>query len=157
MMKNIYLPLLFFMGCTLSRPVSGPGYDRAQKRFTHPAGRELVVAVTNARLHYWRRGPFDRYTQEVYAKMETHEGYLGGAIKREIFGAEVWTFTVWRDRASLQKFIHSADHLNAMYMAREAIDVMRSLVFTHPSGSVLSWEVVQEKIRKVSFRKLQKI
>lgn len=157
MMKPIYLPLLFFLGCTLSRPVSGPGYDRSQKRFKHPAGSELVVAVTNARLHYWRRGPFDRYTQEVYAKMDTHEGYLGGAIKREIFGREVWTFTVWRDKAALKKFVHSAGHLNAMYMAMEAIEVMRSVDFLHPSGNALTWNVVLERIEKVPFRKLQKI
>ncbi len=156
-MKKNYLPLLLLLGCTLSRPVSGPAYDRTNLRFTNPAGGDLVVAVTNARLHYWKRGPFDRYTQEVYAQMETHDGYLGGAIRREIFGREVWTFTVWRDRDALRRFVHSASHLNAMYMAREAIEVMRSVQFVHPSAKVLTWEVVAEKLRAVPFSELKKL
>ncbi|GEM_PF-4689051 len=48
-------------------------------------------------------------------------GYMGGKVKVEIFDDQVWTMTVWEDRESLEKFVNSTRHLDAMYMTNQAM------------------------------------
>lgn len=157
-LKYLSLLSLFLLGaCSISRPISGPGYDARTKLFRTKNTNTVFVSITNAKLIGSKRISFDRYTQELYLTLDGRRGYLGGSIRKEIFGNEVWTFTVWENHEAMKEFVYSRDHLNAIYMSSEAIEVMRSINFDHPSSTQLNWERIYQEISKVEFKSLKKM
>ncbi|MEM9729547.1 MAG: antibiotic biosynthesis monooxygenase [Myxococcota bacterium] len=83
----------------------------------HGDPAHVVVSLTYARLKPGGRRAFDRYTQAVFSSLDEQPGYLGGAIRREVFGRQVWTVTSWVDEASLESFVRSPLHREAVRVA----------------------------------------
>ena len=53
--------------------------------------------------------------------------------------------TVWEDRESLEKFVNSTRHLDAMYMTNQAMTQFRHLKVEVPAKNLpYSWEDVQK-------------
>lgn len=96
---------------TIGTPFEGPGIDAPA---TDDAGDTVLVALTHGRLGPGERRAFDRHTQRVYASLAQRPGFVGGAIRREIFGRQVWTMTAWVDERSLVEFIRSSHHHDAI-------------------------------------------
>ena len=157
-MKNFIATFLIFllMGCTLSRPLSGPGYDSHQNRLEGDSSRLVVVAMTNAFLDRKKRGAFDQKTQSLYKNLESYEGYLAGSIRLRLGGEEVWTYTIWRDEAALKNFLHSREHLDAMFRLDSAIKKIRSLTKTMPARDVpVHWREVEVMIGQQELKNYQ--
>ena len=100
-------------GCTISTPFKGPGYDRGQGVTGNSGGDTVVVALTHAMLGEQRRN-FDRGVERVVDSLAQQPGLIGYSLRRELFGNEAWTMTVWRDEASLDAFVRSSAHQQAI-------------------------------------------
>lgn len=78
--------------------------------------KEVVLALTEVHITgqskdkstFWDR------VMSVRNSLESNPGYLGSAIRREIFGSRAWTMTVWKDEESLDAFVYSREHERAM-------------------------------------------
>ena len=100
-------------GCTISTPFKGPGYDRDDGVTGDRSGATVVVALTHAVLGPERRN-FDRGVDRVVDSLAQQPGLIGSSLRRELFGNEAWTMTVWRDAAALDAFVRSSVHQQAI-------------------------------------------
>ncbi|PJZ36862.1 hypothetical protein CH354_12270 [Leptospira levettii] len=77
---------------------------------------EVVIAITEVEISgsYSLRSIFWNRVSSVRSKLNQNEGYLGGAIRREIFGNRAWTMTVWKNESALDQFVYSKEHERAM-------------------------------------------
>lgn len=128
-------------GCAVARPFSpgpvvGPG--------DHPDD-PVTMVITHAVVDRARRRPFDDYTRRLVAALDAgrYEGLVGFSVRKELFGDEVWTVTVWSDPRAMQRFAGSELHREAMHRAGDAL---RSVEVRHveaPRAEIpWSWERV---------------
>ncbi|MCW7512604.1 hypothetical protein [Leptospira levettii] len=77
---------------------------------------EVVIVITEVEISesYSLRSIFWNRVSSVRSKLNQNEGYLGGAIRREIFGNRAWTMTVWKNESALDQFVYSKEHEIAM-------------------------------------------
>ncbi len=100
-------------GCTISTPFKGPGYDHADGVTKVDGGDTVVVALTHAVLGKERQN-FDRGVDRIVDSLAEQPGLIGYSLRRELFGDEAWTLTVWRDEAALLAFVRSEVHQRAI-------------------------------------------
>jgi heme-degrading monooxygenase HmoA len=109
------LPWLLVLGsCTVATPFRGPGYDRRAGVTVATEDGQVLVALTRARLDRATRAPFDRSIGRVAGGMDQFDGLVGFSFRKELFGPEVWTMSVWTDQQALDRFLESALHDEAM-------------------------------------------
>ena len=151
--KSIFnLMVLFFSSCSFSPKFSGPKFDIKTNKLMINPNQEVVLALTNAKLLRSKRSGFDSRSREIFKNIKSYDGYIGGTVKVEVFGDEVWTMTVWEDEISLNKFVESSRHLDAMYMTSDAM-----VKFKHTHLKVqakdlpYSWSQVQNILDSVKF------
>ena len=70
--------------------------------------KEVVVGLTYIELgdDSDKNKIFWKSTFELKKKLKDYPGYVGGSIRKEIFGNKGWTMTVWEDEESLEKFVY---------------------------------------------------
>lgn len=117
--------------CTVSTPFRGPGYSNG----TPGSDGDVIVAVTHATLHRGNRSAFDKHTSLVIKDIPTHAGYLGHSVRKQLFGNEVWTLSVWRDHVSLDEFVRAPVHREAIKQGIDAIIEAQFLRFEWPASS----------------------
>ena len=107
--------LLFLVsGCRVGYSFRGPGYD-ADRGVVHPdAGRQVLLVVTRGDIETGAANDFANDLRAVLDTMNQHDGLIGYAVRKELFGSRVWTKSVWTDRASMERFVQSAAHRKAM-------------------------------------------
>jgi heme-degrading monooxygenase HmoA len=85
-------------------------------------GNELVVLVlTRVVLDASRRQEFDRQNSLVLASMGSHPGLLGYAARKQVFGDQGWTMSVWANDAARAAFVRSAVHREAIAKSLPAL------------------------------------
>jgi heme-degrading monooxygenase HmoA len=140
------------VGCAISPPISGPLIDRSSKKLLVDSSSDVVVALTNAQLIRKERKPFDRSSQEIYKSLESYPGYIGGTIRLELFGDQVWTMTMWESESALKNFVVSARHLNAMYLTNQAMSRFRHLHLKMRADELpLSWDQAEKLLSHEPF------
>lgn len=99
--------LLAVSGCTISTPY---------KTLADPPdpASPVVVAITRASLDPQRRAAFDRYTASLIDTLPTQPGLLGYSVRRDLFGNNAWTMTVWSSDAARRAFVYSQMHQDAI-------------------------------------------
>ena len=100
-------------GCAISTPFKGPGYDPGSGVTAANGQQTVVVALTHAMIGD-SRGNFDRAVRRVADSLEQQPGLIGYSLRKHVLGNEAWTLTVWRDEASLEAFVRSPAHQQAM-------------------------------------------
>jgi heme-degrading monooxygenase HmoA len=113
--------LLFVLAWVPGCAVSTPLHWRTEPGAT---GDTLYVSVTHAVLRRDKRSPFDAATGDLFRSFEAQEAYpglLAYARRKQLFGSEVWTLTVWRDEASHSAFVRAPGHREAMRQGRSAL------------------------------------
>lgn len=106
-----------------------------------PAGPTRVVALTHAVLDGAKRKPFDRGSEQVIQALPSQPGIVGYALRREMFGDQVWTMTVWEDEASRAAFVRSPVHMAAIRAGADAIRLGRFAHLEVPADRApLSWK-----------------
>lgn len=157
-MKIKFLLMFLFFGftlssCTISRSLHGPGLAKSGDKLNGDLNRTVVIAITNAYLNRTKRKPFDEKTQEMYKSLNSFEGYLAGSIRLRILGKEVWTYTIWENEEALNRFVHSRDHLDAVYTTDPAIQKMRSMHIKIRAREIpINWNQVEKLINKEEFK-----
>lgn len=138
--------------CSLSSPMKGPLFSK-NKKFLIQNNQTYLVAVTNVILC---KGPkkrlFMNYTTTLYKDLKNQPGYLGGSLRRKFFGNEAWTMTIWKDQKSMNDFVNSKEHLNAIYMSSDAIEKFRTTTFQVHDKSEINWNLAIKKIEGVNYK-----
>jgi heme-degrading monooxygenase HmoA len=57
--------------------------------------------------------------------MATQPGLIGYSARRELFGSEAWTMSVWASDAARARFVRSAVHQEAIAKSEPAIVTVR--------------------------------
>lgn len=146
---SLLAPILLLVGgCQIGRPFRGPGFDPREGVTAATAGPTVVVAVTHAVSAPGRRRDFSRRTASVMGAIESQPGLIGWSVRKQIFGNEAWTLSVWTDESSLAAFVRSPAHLDAMRADTLAdfttvrIDVPREAI---PIGWPRALEILEER------------
>jgi heme-degrading monooxygenase HmoA len=87
---------------------------------------KIVVVLTQGRIHRELRPEFDRQTDQVAAAMSEQPGLLAYAVRRQLFGDTVWTFTAWESEQARARFVGSATHRRAIKHSGAAVLAMQA-------------------------------
>lgn len=125
-MNKIIMSVLLTTSLLLSNCVIGSPFTKSQQSRTLDLKdeQEVVLAITEAtttgsifeRFIFWRR------VSDVNNDLNNNKGYLGGSIRRQVFGSKAWTMTVWLDEESLENFVESRIHARAMREGANALE-----------------------------------
>ena len=108
--------LLALKGCAISTP--WPRLVPAQAE----RNDDLVVLVlTRVVVDPRQRSEFDRQNSRVMASMGSHPGLLGYSARRELFGDQGWTLSVWANHEARAAFVRSAVHREAIAKSLPAL------------------------------------
>jgi heme-degrading monooxygenase HmoA len=85
-------------------------------------GNETVVLVlTRVVVNTRQRSEFDRQNSRVLASMGSQPGLIGYAARRELFGDQGWTMSVWASDEARAAFVRSAVHREAITKSLPAL------------------------------------
>ena len=129
--------MLNIAGCAISTPYRGAdaGGD--------PSGDEMVLVVlTHAELAEGTdsASAFWSNVSAVADSLEGRPGFVGYRLRRELFGRDSWTMTVWTDVAALEAFVESDIHQTAIREGWPALARARFARVTLPRSDIpISW------------------
>ncbi|MEO0476689.1 MAG: hypothetical protein AAF085_12085 [Planctomycetota bacterium] len=128
-------------GCTIATPFEGPGYEDGVGVTLDATDDSVIVVITQAVLSGGDREGFNDGTRSVMDSMDQHEGLIAWSVRREIFGDNAWTMTVWKDEVSLKKFVTSKVHRGAVKEGMPAVSQTRFYTFDVPAEALpISWD-----------------
>jgi quinol monooxygenase YgiN len=133
--------IAFINGCAINSPY--PKFDSSAIN----ADEQLVLVISRIIIDTKQRQEFDKQTGMVIKSMPSHEGMLGFSARRQIFGDEAWTLSVWTNADAMQKFVRSTVHTEAMNKSQPAIvttEFKRLLV--KPSDIPRNWSEALVKL-----------
>jgi heme-degrading monooxygenase HmoA len=86
------------------------------------------------------RREFFQDTRRVLAGLPEQPGLVGYSFRFEIFGRTAWTMTAWKDEASLNAFVRSPAHREAVRRSGETAQNLRFVTLERAIGSLpLNW------------------
>lgn len=106
--------------CALSTP-----FPRIDMTTAGTPDDAVVLVLTHIVVAGDRRDEFDRQTRRVIDSMASRPGLIGYSARRELFGNEAWTMSVWAREADRARFVRSAVHQEAIAQSRSAIVTVR--------------------------------
>ena len=112
-------------GCAVSTPyprLNTENSDNIADRAADPVVLVLTRIVVNSNA----RSEFDRQTARVIGSMASHPGLIGYSARRQLFGDEAWTMSVWASNEARAQFVRSQVHKEAMEISKEAIVTVES-------------------------------
>lgn len=111
--------------CTIGRPLRSLGHSSNPKFKAVNDVDVVYVGATHAILKDGA-GQFVKDTFMVYDELENFDGFLGASVQKEIWGNQVWTFSVWKSSADLKEFTKSDIHKKAIRSSGHFIEKIRS-------------------------------
>ena len=108
-----------------------------------PADAQVVVGITHVTTgdDSSRNEIFWDHTMRVVDSLPAHKGYLGHKIRKQLFGNEAWTMTVWKDEKALQNFISGEKHSDAIQNGLDAVVKARFVrLMISKSDVPMSWD-----------------
>ncbi|MEQ1571869.1 MAG: hypothetical protein ABMA64_39950 [Myxococcota bacterium] len=135
-------------------PFEGPGFDAATGRLV-AQDTPFVVGLTE--LHVKNApGPgkaFGEHANAVGEHVYADEpaGFVGGSF-RNVGKLQWWTMTVWTDEASMNDFVLSSPHANAMADLGRVSSAARSTHVTFDAGGAPpSWDWALDELEGVDW------
>lgn len=108
--------LVWLNGCAIGTP-----WPRLPAAAPEQAHQSVVLVLTHVVVDTTQRGEFDRQNSRVLASMGSHPGLIGYAARRQLFGDQGWTMSVWADDESRVAFVRSAVHREAIARSLPAL------------------------------------
>lgn len=108
--------LVWLNGCAIGTP-----WPRLAAASTEQAEQSVVLVLTHVVVDKQQRGEFDRQNSRVLASMGSHPGLIGYAARRQLFGDEGWTMSVWTNDEARAAFVRSAVHREAIARSMPAL------------------------------------
>lgn len=102
--------------CAISTP-----FPRLAEAPGAGANDKVVVVLTHIVVDSSQRSEFDRQTRRVIDSMPNQRGLLGYSARRQVFGNEAWTMSVWASDDDRARFVGSAVHQEAIAKSAPAI------------------------------------
>lgn len=112
---------------------------------------EVVVGLTYVEVgeDSTKNKIFWKSTFALKNKLKDYPGYIGGSIRKEIFGNKGWTMSVWKDEESLEKFVYGDRHQAAIEEGSPAlIKTKFARIKVKRKDIPLSWDKVEELLKK---------
>ena len=136
----------FLTGCAVGTPFKGPGFESGSV-VTETENDMVVVGLT-----YIQTGDdaeqnrvFWQHVGKVHDAIEQQPGLIGYSIRREILGDQGWTMTVWKDERSLNQFVGSQVHRDAMQNGLPALQKTGfARLVLHKDRIPLSWKEAEK-------------
>ncbi|MFZ6815503.1 antibiotic biosynthesis monooxygenase family protein [Undibacterium sp. Rencai35W] len=119
--------LTLVTGCSISTPFKWVDEHKRKSTLAENQDEQLLVAVTHATIDATKRKLFDQGASRVIDSLLVQPGLIGYSVRRQLFGDEVWTATVWSDEASMLRFVQSPAHLQAV---KESSAAIRNIDYT---------------------------
>ena len=120
--------------------------------FVYPQGKAAIakngkLVVTHAFIQEGKSGPFYSRSEEVVKSLQGQPGLLAYSVRRQLFGNQAWTLTLWESENSKSAFIRSSAHQLAMAEASSVLSCARFLRVDW-SGEVknLDWDDVLDRL-----------
>ncbi len=127
-------------GFTVGVSFRGPGYDPEHGVTAKGAGETAVVAITYGRVASGERSTFRAQLRSVLDDMSDQSGLIGYAVRKELFGDDVWTMSAWVDEAALRDFLGADAHQAAVASGTVAAGSFRYAQVEIPTGDLpLDW------------------
>jgi heme-degrading monooxygenase HmoA len=108
--------VVWLQGCVIGTPcprLSAPSPEQAQE--------SVVLVLTHVAVDTQQRREFDRQNSRVLASMGSHPGLIGFAARRQLFGDQGWTMSVWSSEEARAAFVRSAVHREAVARSMPAL------------------------------------
>jgi quinol monooxygenase YgiN len=144
-------------GCAISTPFQWPGLMTSATHTTKATSapdQQVVVSITHVVVKPDHKSAFFKETMAVRDGMGKTPGIIGYAVRREIFGNQGWTVSVWRDEESLRRFVFTPQHMNAMTVGEPMLEASYFYRVKVPYSSLpLDWGKVLELLKEQERRK----
>ncbi len=108
--------LVWLQGCAIGTP-----WPRLTSPTAEKAEEPVVLVVTHVVVDTSQRREFDRQNRQVLDSMKTQPGLLGHAARRQVFGDQGWTMSVWANDEARAAFMRSAVHREAIAKSMPAL------------------------------------
>jgi heme-degrading monooxygenase HmoA len=115
-----FLILPIFTSCVVGSPFK-KSFQSKDLGLSQDQKVVLVITEANIQGSVWDQILFWRNTSAVNKDLENNKGFLGGSIRRQLFGSRAWTMTVWLDDDALENFIYSDIHDEAIRQSKSAL------------------------------------
>lgn len=122
-MKNAFrrlglltLLLVWLGGCAIATP-----WPRIATTPPDVGEQKVVLVLTRVVVDAKQRGEFDRQIGKVLGSMSSHPGLIGYTARRQLFGNEGWTMSVWASDEARAQFVRSAVHREAIAKSMPAV------------------------------------
>ena len=108
--------LVWLNGCAIGTP-----WPRLPAASPEQAEEQVVLVLTHVAVDTKQRREFDRQNSRVLASMGSHPGLIGYAARRQLFGDQGWTMSVWASDEARAAFVRSAVHREAIARSTPAL------------------------------------
>ncbi|MEB0031430.1 antibiotic biosynthesis monooxygenase family protein [Undibacterium sp. RTI2.1] len=135
--------LALITGCSVSTPFKWVNGELQKKTIGAIENDQVLVAITHANIDPDKRDLFNAGAYRVLDSLPSQPGLLGYSVRRQLFGDEVWTATVWLDEESMLRFVQSPAHVQAVRESRSAVrNIQYTRLLIKRSDLPLSWDVL---------------
>ena len=110
---------LMLNACAISTP-----WPRPTPANANVADESVVLVLTRVVVDPAQRAEFDRQNSLVMASMTTQPGLIGYSARRQLFGNEGWTMSVWVNDEARAAFVRSAVHREAISKGLPAVQTV---------------------------------
>jgi len=119
--RSLSLALLSALTVLLNACAIGTPWPRLTPATPDAAEETVVLVLTRVVVDTKQRAEFDRQNSRVLASMNQHTGLVGYAARRQLFGSQGWTMSVWANDDARAAFVRSAVHREAMARSQPAL------------------------------------
>jgi heme-degrading monooxygenase HmoA len=113
---TLTLVLAALNGCAISTP-----WPRPLPLSADLSDEPVVLVLTRVVVNPAQRSEFDQQNGRVMASMGSQPGLIGYAARRQLFGDEGWTMSVWANEEARAAFVRSALHREAIAKSLPAL------------------------------------
>lgn len=137
--------------CGSAPHLRGPGYDPDRGVVLDGVGDTVWVALTAAFVADGQSTVFIADTQRVLASLPAQPGLIGWSMRGDPAAGRAWTMSVWRDEESLEDFMLSRIHRDAVRNGRVTLEKVDFRRIEWPTESVPpSWDEAFELLEEPS-------
>ena len=122
--RSLSVALLSALPVLLNARTIGTPWPRLARATPEAAEETVVLVLTRVVLDTKQRAEFDRQNSWVLASMQQHPRLVGYATRRQLFGSQGWTMSVWANDEVRAAFVRSAVHREAMAKSQPALVVV---------------------------------
>lgn len=114
---------------------------------------EFLCVATVLPIRSWRHIiPFFQMSAKVQKQLEQSKGLVRYGVKTDLPHKRFWTFSVWRDRDSMEKFVRIHPHADAISkFPTWAGDGAAFVEWKTVSGTV-DWDLAAKQLENPTFR-----